>query len=391
MNQEGWTKENVHEINDQLESFSFLDQYLQNKRIVFLGENGHGVAQHSQLKVRMIQYLHEQLGFNHILFESGLGECSYFNDFEKTLEPEKVMKKTIFPVWHTDEVLQLFKYLKKSHLHLSGIDIQFSSRELIFSKKLVDMMSKLDPSYSEKVWIMENDVLALDKEKRGRAYFLPFYRRNIRTCRTLKNAYKELLNFLDQHEEEITNHIPETSYFQIIRRVIAKRIDFISMLSHGMRKALQIRDQAMADNLKWYVTNMYPDEKVIIWAHNGHIAKNIKNIIGFRSIGSYLPESIKTQSYRIGMFMYEGSAAHNNREVYEVKKPPQHSIEQYMASTHLPISFLDLTSPSNHGDSMWIHDTITAMDGGLGEMTIKPSGQYDGLVLVKSVTPPTYI
>ena len=40
-----------------------------------LGESGHGVAEFNHAKVRLIKFLHQQMGFDVIAFESGLFEC----------------------------------------------------------------------------------------------------------------------------------------------------------------------------------------------------------------------------------------------------------------------------------------------------------------------------
>jgi len=53
-----------------------LKPLLQDKRIVYLGESSHGAAQYNSAKTRLIQYLHQELGFNVIAFETNLGQCS---------------------------------------------------------------------------------------------------------------------------------------------------------------------------------------------------------------------------------------------------------------------------------------------------------------------------
>ena len=51
---------------------AFLDEVTAGKQIVLLGENGHGIAEHNEIRVRMIRYLHRRLGFRVLAFESGL-------------------------------------------------------------------------------------------------------------------------------------------------------------------------------------------------------------------------------------------------------------------------------------------------------------------------------
>jgi erythromycin esterase len=43
------------------------------------------------------------------------------------------------------------------------------------------------------------------------------------------------------------------------------------MGAFGYEGTLAIRDQAMAENVKWLVGENYPGQKIILWAHNGHV------------------------------------------------------------------------------------------------------------------------
>jgi len=48
---------------------------LKDKRIVFLGENAHGVSEFTTMKARLIRYLHEELGFDVLAFESNVADA----------------------------------------------------------------------------------------------------------------------------------------------------------------------------------------------------------------------------------------------------------------------------------------------------------------------------
>jgi len=88
----------------------FLEQIIGNRRLVQLGESGHGVAQFNQVKVRLIKFLHEHMGFDVIAFESGLSEC-FFTNVNATAPSPAQMIGSVFRVWRTAEVLELFDYL----------------------------------------------------------------------------------------------------------------------------------------------------------------------------------------------------------------------------------------------------------------------------------------
>src|SRR5690606_1065578 len=74
-----WVRSNYHPIRSltsgDFSDLEFLGPLLRGKRVVQLGENGHGVAEFNSVKVRLIKYLHRDLGFDLVAFESGIWDC----------------------------------------------------------------------------------------------------------------------------------------------------------------------------------------------------------------------------------------------------------------------------------------------------------------------------
>ena len=134
--------------------------------------------------------------------------------------------------------------------------------------------------------------------------------------------YQEFLFLLDKNSLELQNKFGKDA-FLLVNRILQNRIFLMQMISSHFMKAIKIRNKAMADNISWLAQEMFPNEKIIVWAHNGHIMKQSRRLLGFPSTFSYLPPKIKESSYTIGFFMYSGQAAENNRSVYEVQQPDQ--------------------------------------------------------------------
>ena len=95
-----WVREHSFGIESLTEynkdDFQFLEKLLKNKRVVWLGENGHGIAEHSLLKTKIIHFLYRQMGFKVIAFESGLGESYSSNYVKEALSVNELMDKSIF-------------------------------------------------------------------------------------------------------------------------------------------------------------------------------------------------------------------------------------------------------------------------------------------------------
>ena len=70
----------------------FLDEELKNKQILLLGEQLHQDGATLQMKTRMVRYLHEKLGYNVILYETGLYDMYLMNqDGRQRMNPSKAV------------------------------------------------------------------------------------------------------------------------------------------------------------------------------------------------------------------------------------------------------------------------------------------------------------
>ena len=156
-----WVRANARPIRSlgarDYSDLAFLGPLLHGKRIVQLGESGHGVREFNLAKVRLIQFLHDSLGYDVIAFESSLYTCARVGRTAARATPDELMRWCIFQVWHTDEVLALFDYVIATQrtprpLVLSGFDVQTSTvadrtRPDFFRR----VIGELDSTYAARV------------------------------------------------------------------------------------------------------------------------------------------------------------------------------------------------------------------------------------------------
>ncbi len=141
------------------EDLRFLQPLLQGKSLVQLGESGHGVSEFNKAKVRLIKFLHEEMGYDVIAFESSIFECYLADSLADTLAAEDLMGYSIFQVWHCEETLELFRYIKETKktdrpLTLAGFDIQVSSLTGIKKRPAYfrEVIANIDPSFADEVY-----------------------------------------------------------------------------------------------------------------------------------------------------------------------------------------------------------------------------------------------
>jgi erythromycin esterase len=65
-----------------------------------------------------------------------------------------------------------------------------------------------------------------------------------------------------------------------------------------------VRERSMAVNVRWLLEERFPDEKIVLWAHNGHVGTAPYS--GIESQGSYLRAWYGAQMVVLGLASYQG-------------------------------------------------------------------------------------
>ena len=118
---------------NRFSNLEFLKEILKDVDIVTLGEESHGHGTSFETKIKLVKFLHEELGFDVIAFESGFYDChKAWQLIEQGENADTTAAKGIFGIWSKSKQFQpLFKYIEdekhgKHPLILAGFDFQFS-------------------------------------------------------------------------------------------------------------------------------------------------------------------------------------------------------------------------------------------------------------------------
>ncbi len=369
--------------SDDFSDLQFLKPLLAGRRVVQLGESAHGVAEFNWLKVRLVKYLHQELGFDVVAFESSLSACDIADARISRAPPVEVMRDCIFPVWHSTETLGLFEYLDAARaagrrISLAGFDTQNSSRARgEVTARLVRQLARVDDALARRI---------RDHEEALAAPPIP-----AELAREMKQAYANAVERVESHRDALRKLEPARPLeVDIALQELRSRVRLAEQLGGSRRDATLARDQGMADNLDFLLQVMYPGRKVVVWAHNFHVAKEPYVAEGPRAMGSWVAERRGAEVYTIGLYMGRGAATYNNRSRYEIVAPAPDSLEAIMASAGWRASFVDLSDPRIPADS-WRRMPDTARDWGTTPATLTPARTFDGLIYIDTVTPPEYL
>ena len=391
-----WARDHHHPIasivttsNDQYADLQFLKTVLDGRRIVELGESGHGVAEFSQAKVRLIKFLHEQMGFDVMAFESGLFECYMANQL--TGSGPQMMQSSIFGVWFTEDVKELFNYIKETQrtdrpLILAGFDTQTSSsagtaQRPRFFHSVIDAV---DRDYAVEVFNVDTETIAGLRTGAGYA---------VANEARLIEFYEKLLKFLQDRRAELAAAFPGDPRPLIAERTAFSVIQFVRQqaVSTDGPRVTQIRDSGMAENYTFLARQLYPDRKIISWAHNFHIRHANASASGSPTMGTFIAERFRSELYTIGLYMNRGTAALNNRAVYAIQPARADSMEGVLAAVGPANLFVDFLHQTRQAGTTWFFDRIVTREWGTSDVPMAPRDQYDGVLFIDMVNPPKYV
>lgn len=386
---------------NKFDDLEMLKPLLHDKRIVFLGESSHGVAQFNLAKTRLIQFLHQDMGYNVLAFESGMGNVMNAQGQIDKQAALQTMKDAIFGVWWTKETLPLFDYAKSTQateqpLVLTGFDIQqqgaFTNGDWLQNPKLAQQFNEAEKQLAE--WSLGKDLKGYQKVKA-----------------TIIDVYKQVKSEIQIKEKELQAAYPKEPHIvKLMDRTLADRIRLadeyieltiqsnIDIEQNNIESFLQTmewRDQAMMENLLWLAEEVYPTEKFIVWAHNDHIRKAQSDVMGspypVKLMGERLPDIYKKYSYVLGLYMTSGETSNNMGEPMPVLPPIKGSIEDILSSTNKPYTFIDLRNRQNERGNSWMFEPRLSYSWGMIQESLVPRDQYDGILLIDQVNKPTYI
>lgn len=69
-------------------------------------------------------------------------------------------------------------------------------------------------------------------------------------------------------------------------RQCARIVQQAAKMNEPAQNSYGVRDQSMAENIQWLAKERYPNQKIVLWAHNGHVGDG--TIVGGDSMGHHL-------------------------------------------------------------------------------------------------------
>jgi erythromycin esterase len=366
-----------------------LKQTIGNARIVALGEATHGTREFFQLKHRMLEFLVTRMGFTAFAIEATMPECVDINRYVLTGDgdPARAIAALYFWTWNTEEVLELVRWMRRynadpRHQHkirFYGFDMQYAVRA---RKVVLAYLRKVDAAEAEEaeksIGILANplvDQLPLElasQEARAADYQKRLWDRFAER----KKQYRR--NSSAQEWELARQHL----------RILLQN----SEPADG-------RDRAMADNIAWILGQEGPPGKIVVWAHNIHVAAQRNRM------GGYLRERFGRDLVVFGFAFNQGrfqALRFDQTEPmgrlfsFDVRPAPDGSLDSALAATGLGLAAFPLKNVPRRGPvADWLGSLPPTRSVGAGYAVadeaeafdnVPVASMYDALLFVDTTT-----
>ena len=372
--------------NPEITDFSFLKEELKDVQVVMLGENTHFDGNVFEMKTKIVQYLHQEMGFNTIAFESGIYDVwKAQKNIEKGQNVKESLSNSLFSIWAKRNEFQSFIEFynqNKKNLNLFGFDYQITGKNgtVNLSKDFFNYSKKIN--YNLKLKQEDFELLLESITNSGM-----FDEEDIsyEQFKTELTSFKTKISQQKDSEEkfywnQIVKSLLELGYDAISKEEISSTFNTTSYDN--------IRDKQMADNLLAYL-KQNPEAKIICWGANVHFVNNKSSITEpilreFVSMGSYIKGELKNKVYSLAAVTAEDSIYLQNKwHKTPIKK---HSFEYFLkeknTSPHVFISSNQIGMQILSWNRLF--SPITFVESKLNEL-------HDGYFYFRTVSPSTII
>lgn len=375
---------NIHDFSAFRKAVMPLIDAMANKKIVSLGEGTHGTHEFNKIRFWITKILVEERGFTHVAFENDYGDSYFMNEgLKNNHELVPLMKKHLIRIWQNQETEDMFKWMKsfnergKRKVTFSGIDNMYVSSEAKLLRQLLAPVKdrELDSLslrllqhslFQDSIWNHQNDTtFKFDVDELN------------------KNGVNGYLT-----ADELEKSIRHSKYAADLKQ---KAMAFLQDSKQGFNTFYQwnvfkrgsSRDSTMAEMAALIVQKK--DAKLVIWAHNAHVAKSaiFGGVVG--GAGGFIKKKFPGKYFVMGTGTAEGTFAamtdnivnYSNRLAsYALETSPEDSWEKRLTSFHSP-TFYALTTAINSANDTLKHRHVGYRENSSGKSSFDKTNLLD--------------
>lgn len=331
-------------------------------RVVALGEANHGTHEFLAMKHRILECLVLEKGFSIFAMEAGWAEASHINDYVQGRIEENPDRKLRY-FMGSGELTSLIEWMREYNkqvttgekLSFRGFDMQYGD---LIIQDLLAYVKNVDPGNEENVrrklecfsTFVKNWSADPDAERYSQA--------GEQIQGLCRKGLQEIYDILMERQPVYQALTSPSNFYEVIHLVSLLKQNEELMSAPSLEESINIRDSYMAENILWMLENAGPDAKMVVSAHNGHVAFSPDLLQGDQGeiemvwMGVHLREVLGEDLVVMGFGFASGSfraigisestGNYLGYAEYSISSPIRNSYESLFASVGLPRFILDL-------------------------------------------------
>ena len=217
------------------------------------------------------------------------------------------------------------------------------------------------------------------------------------------NLYYELVEFLEQNKQVLISASNEQDYETALQiaEITRQYATYISQDDFGLKT--EFRDQFSSRNIYWVLNQLPENSKLILWAHNGHVAKT-SPMFNYNVMGHYMARWFADEYVAIGFTFNSGSFgafSNNGFKKWNLEAIKVPSLTLSLSQLKAPFAFFDARKALlNSKDTDYYLRKAVPIRTDISEsfsdtrekmMSLNISETYDALIYIEDTSYPTTI
>ncbi len=390
-------------IDPRDEDFADLEplrEVLRSRRVVILGEATHGEGSAFLAKTRLAKFLHRELGFDVLAWETGMydARCAW-RALRAGEEPLAALRLGLVPVWsESEQIRELGEYLARTAsgprpLELVGFDTHVAAvvRADEVRLKLLGELERMNATLGELAAPASAlaSLEALTKPER-------------RTPQNVARAIRVLEGLRDGLARSTFGDAigaPEVSWWRQALDTWIHKVRTVDGITGNwlpgapMAPFFNPRDSRLGENLIWLARERYPDRKIVVWTATMHAVRRPEVIdaseiqVDYADVvpmGHHAAIALGSELYVLGFVAGSGETHLPWLPASEIEPAPAGSFEAIARDAGLDNAWIDLAGAPERS---WLRGSFRARPLGHQPMTGVWSEVLDGLFFTRRATP----
>lgn len=278
---------------------------LAGARVIGVGEATHGTREYFRLKHRLLERLVTHHRLTLLAMEANFNDAERLDAWVQTGEGtlDDAMAAGLFRVWRTEEVRDVLLWMRawnadkrhKTKIHVRGYDVQGARASIAALRAAVE---KVEPNDVEALFagLAPIDVAP---NSRGR---VPL---DAPTADSVRDAIAKIRARLSERRAYAAQLGAERHALMLQHTRVLEQARVL-FASKTPAEQFAARDRAMAENVVWLADRVGKDERVFVWAHNGHVQLDASNLQA-ENMGMALRAKLGDRYLSAGFVLDEGT------------------------------------------------------------------------------------